>query len=300
MGDRISSYISKNIKCSFTNKNVLITGGNSGLGFELAKHFCLLGANIYLLIRNTEKGEQAKDVLLKEFPKANINLLQLDLASFDSIQKCVKEIKKIDVDAFINNAGVFRLPKGTTKDGFEIIMGTNYLGTQYLNDLLMPYFKSLPHPVKILFTTSITSRMTKLNLNDFFSNKNYKNLSVYGRSKVAINNMYFNYVDECQNSNIILSLSHPGGTYTPLIKKGFRNKVFQPIAKGFMKLAFHSPRKASLCDLYALSKDENIIVGPRGIAEISGYPKITKFKKNSNYIQSVELGRKFISEVANK
>lgn len=282
------TWIDKNIeKYNFQNKNVFITGGNSGIGFELAKQCAYLKANLFLLCRNIKKAEDAKLNILNEFPNTKISIIECDLASLKSIEKATEEIKKFDVDFFVNNAGVYRLPKGTkTNENLEIIMGTNFIGTYYLNSLLFPYFSSLNHKVKILFETSITSKFKKIKYNEFSEDFPYKPFKLYAKSKLGVN-CIFDYFVEKNAAYLSFSLAHPGATYTPLINKGYKNKIFRLAAKGFMKVFFHSPSKASLCLLKGLDIEANNKIGPRGLFEISGYPhlwKIREYKKTAEVI----------------
>lgn len=297
MNKKIINYLDKHISSRLEGKNIFITGGNSGVGLETAKECAYLGANLFLLCRNLAKAESAKNEILLEFPNTKVMLIKLDLASLKSIKDCVNEVKKYDVDIFINNAGVYRLPKGVTKDNFEITMGTNFIGTCYLNDLLNEYFVTLSHKVHVLFTTSITSKMSKINYNDFYSEKKYKYMTVYARSKVAINNLYFTYLEEKKDKNILYSLVHPGITYTPLITKGYRNKFFEKIASIFMRGVFHRCDKAALMNIYAINLNKSCMVGPRGLLGVSGYPHLTHFSKSSHSLECVEFGRNEIRKV---
>lgn len=296
MNQKILNYLNRYTTVKLNGKNVFITGGNSGIGLETAKECAYLGANIFLLCRNLAKAELAKEEILKEFPNTKITLISLDLASLQSVKECIEEVKKFDVDIFINNAGVYRLPKDVTKDNFEIIMGTNFIGTCYLNDLLNKYLLTLPHLVHVMFVTSITSKFNRINYNDFYSEKSYKYIKVYARSKVAINNLYFTYIEENKGKNIIYSLNHPGGTYTPLITKGYRNKGFEKVASVFMLIFFHHPDKAALTNIYAINLGKTSMVGPKGFIEISGWPHLTKFKRTHQYKKCVEIGRNEIKK----
>lgn len=300
MNNRITNWIEKHKINDLKDKNIFITGGNSGIGFELALQCAYLRANIFLLIRSLEKGEIAKQKIIKEYPEANVILISLDLASFSSIRKCVEEIKKYDVYAFINNAGIYRLPKQNTIDGLDITMGTNFIGPLLLNDLLMPYFVSLNHDVYVEFVTSVTAKMSKIDYSNFYMDKKYKSSKQYARSKIAINNMFFNYIEEYQDTNLYFSLVHPGGTYTPLIKKGYRNKVFEKAACAFMRLFFHAPNKAALCLLWPLIDNKKQIVGPRGLFELPGYPKCVKFKKDKQYKYCVSYARNEIERIGHR
>jgi len=294
MTEKNKKWIDRNITVNLKNKNVFITGANSGLGYELAKQCAYLGANVFMLVRNKQRGENAVKDILASYPNAKLNLLDLDLADFNSIENSANKIKEYDVDIFVNNAGVFRLPYSKTKNDLEITMGTNFIGTLYLNDLLQDYFGSLNHKVRVLFTGSLACLISRLNYNDFFSTKHYRLMKVYARSKIATHNMFFDFKENCKYKNIIFSLTHPGATYTPLISKGFTNKYFLPIGRAFMKLFFHTPEKAALTSLYAIEHEDVSVVGPRGFFEFSGYPHKSFFKKHKDFHKCTELGREII------
>lgn len=284
----------------FENKNVFITGGNSGIGFELAKYCARFNANIFLLCRNKERAFNAISEIKKESPNVKISFIELDLANFSSIENAAKEIMKYDIHYFVNNAGVFRLPYSKTVDGFEIVMGTNYLGTLYLTYLLLPYLLKLDHQVYDNFVSSITTKFSKINYNDFFMEKKYIPMKVYERSKIAINDLYKYLSEKYGNTNIVFSLSHPGGTYSPLIKKAYKVKAFETVAKGFMKATMHPPKKACLSILYALNSNANIVTGPRGLFELSGFPKISKLPYDKDYKKCVDIGMKYIKSRRDK
>jgi len=279
-----SNWIKKNIDNNIENKNVVITGSNSGIGLEACFYLASMNANIYMAVRNIERGKIAKDKILEKYPNTKIELLELDLASFDSINKFVEVIKTIDVDVFINNAGVYRIKNQVTKENFELVMGTNYIGTYYLNELLIPYFKTLNHEVKLMFTASLSNAFVKLDYDDFFNNKHPNNLiKTYANSKLAISTYFVFLYKKLSNSNIKVLLFHPGITYTPLVKKAYKSKLFGIIAYGFMRIFFHSSSKAALGIIYALN--DNIkagsYIGPRGLFNFSGYPTINKLTKKA-------------------
>lgn len=289
----ISKWLNNNIYVSLKDKTVFITGGNSGVGFATSECFLSLGAKIYLLVRDINKGEAAKEELLKEFPNGNIQILGLDLASFSSIRECVKEIKvkKIDIDILVNNAGVFRLPKSQTKDGLELTIGTNAVGTFLFNDLLKEYLISLKHRVDVVFTSSIVSKSAFIDYNDFFMDKNYNKMKVYKRSKLVVNEIYLYFLDEFKDTNVLCHLTHPGATYTPLIVKGYRNFFVRAGARLVLPIVFHKPIKACLSDLYVLNFDKSTMAGPRGLFSLSGYPKETKFKFIEDYNKTIDIIR---------
>ncbi|KFX94127.1 hypothetical protein V490_04502 [Pseudogymnoascus sp. VKM F-3557] len=122
-------------------KVILVTGGNNGLGKEtvlrLAKHNPKC---IYLGTRSLERGEKALNDIKTEAPDANIKLLQIDMASFASIESAVAVVKADyeRLDILVNNAGISNLPPDVTKDGYELQFGTNHMGHALLTKLLLP------------------------------------------------------------------------------------------------------------------------------------------------------------------
>ena len=291
MDKKYLNWINKNInKNEFKNKNIFITGGNSGIGLALAKYCAYLEANVFLLCRSKIKAESAIKEILESFPYSKVEFLPLDLASLNSIKECAELIKKYDVDMFINNAGVYHLPKSKTADGFEITMGTNFLGTYYLNNLLIPYFQNLGHTIKVCFVSSLTSKYAHIDVNDLFMDKKYNKMKIYSRSKQAMNCVYYHYVEK-NIKDIYFVLSHPGVAYTPLIKKGYKNNLFQSTAKCFMRLVFHSPEKAALSPLYGLALNKTCTIGPKHLFGAVGYPhkwKIKKYKKMTQVIEKAD------------
>ena len=246
-------------------------------------------------IRNIEKGKIAKEEILKEYPNTNIGILELDLSSLDSIHSFVNKVKekKIDIDIFYANAGVYHLPLSYTKDGFEMVMGTNCIGNYVLFNELYDYLRTLNHRVKYIFTTSLTSRTVKMNYNDFFMIKKYKKMKMYALSKLGTNQVYLYAINKCKNTNVLPLLMHPGITYTPLIKKAYKSKVFCMCANAFMVTIFHKVDKAALSSLYLASDNISTptFVGPRGIYQSSGYPKIHKLYRSSyrDYQKTIEV-----------
>ncbi len=126
-------------------KNVIITGGNSGLGFETAKK---IAANkdykIILACRNAEKGESAKQKIIAETGNENVESVSLDVSSLESVRAFAGEFagRGEKIYALVNNAGISSMGNsGVTKDGFDLVIETNYLGHFLLTQLLLPYIE---------------------------------------------------------------------------------------------------------------------------------------------------------------
>lgn len=141
----IKNWTTENIG-NLNGKNIIVTGGNSGLGFEAVKALSNKGAKVILACRNIEKGEQAKKSILEFDNKANIIVSKLDIADLDSIRQFSNQYKSDNthLDVLINNAGIMMPPYELTKDGFESQMGTNHLGHFALTGLLLDILKKTP------------------------------------------------------------------------------------------------------------------------------------------------------------
>ena len=117
-----------------TGRTAVITGANTGLGFETAKALAAKGAHVVIAVRNTDKGKQAAAQM-----SGDVEVQELDLTSLDSISSAADALKGRyeRIDLLINNAGVMTTPKGTTADGFELQFGTNHLGHFAFTGLLL-------------------------------------------------------------------------------------------------------------------------------------------------------------------
>lgn len=119
-------------------RTFIITGGNSGLGFETAKRILSAENRVILACRNIEKGNSAAEQLKKERCCDNIEVQELDLASLKSIRSFAERMKGRSIYALDNNAGISGMKTGITEDGIDIVFQSNYLGHFLLTDLLLP------------------------------------------------------------------------------------------------------------------------------------------------------------------
>ena len=283
------------------DKTVLITGANSGIGFKTTEVCLYLGAHVIMVCRNQKNADEAKDKLLKEYPNAKIDLLTIDLASFASIDSFVDNIveNKIDFDVFVNNAGVFHKPGEKTADGLEEVLGVNYFGVYYLTEKLLPYLESLTHEVVYVTTISMVHKTAKkINYNDFFFEKKYKNVPVYARSKLCLAKYTYYLSQKYKETNIKFIMTHPGISMTPLGLNAY-GKVIRGMAKAVSGL-FNSPEKSALALFYALSHNVSAgtIVGPTKLFGGWGYPKVNKTVKKvkEGAEELIEFSEKIIKE----
>ena len=188
--DKTKKWLNANCNISLKGKTILVTGANSGVGFKTAEIAVYLGADVILACRNRDRAAEARLALLRDYPEAAVTVMHLDLASLSSIDAFVEEIQssKADIDAIVNNAGVFRQPGKKTTDGFDLVIGTNYIGTYYLTERLLSYLSALPHEVVYVNTISIIHKIAKVDYEDFYyeREKRYPTFPVYARSKLCL------------------------------------------------------------------------------------------------------------------
>ena len=143
------------------NKNIIVTGANSGLGLEVSRYLLFLKANLIMACRNEEKANKIKNQLLNEFPNSHIEVIKYDQASLSSIENFVNFIKDKKIDGLICNAGVYYPKKDMkTVDGFELTVGTNFIGTHYLLELLDK--KLTNEKTNVVIVNSLTAINSKL------------------------------------------------------------------------------------------------------------------------------------------
>lgn len=174
-----------------TDKIALVTGGNSGLGYQTVKALALKGAKVYLASRDLTKGEKAKSEILTANPALDIEVLKLDLASIKSIENAVSEIKSRHnhLDFLINNAGIMAMPYRETEDGFESQFGVNHLGHWVLTSALLPLLLASEKSRVITVSSTARHMARKITDGDFNFKANYSPWGSYGHSKLA--NYYF-------------------------------------------------------------------------------------------------------------
>lgn len=256
-----------------TGKIVIVTGCASGIGLETASVLASKNATIIMAVRNLEKGETAQNLIKKNFPTADIRIMELDLASLSSVIAFTEKFKLAfsRLDLLINNAGVMIPPYQKTTDGFELQMGTNHLGHFALTGILIDLIKSTKES-RIVNVSSMAHKAGNINFNDLnWEKRKYKKWGAYGDSKIA--NLYFTFSLqkrlEKEKSHIIVAAAHPGYTATKLQR---HMGVFSVLKHVFAQ----SIPMGALPTLYAATakdvKSGNFF-GPSGFMEIKGYPK---------------------------
>ena len=206
-----------------SGKIAIVTGANSGIGFEAAKALAAKGAHVVMACRNMEKGEKAVDDIRAATPAAQLALKQLDLADLGSVRTFAADYQAqhSQLHMLINNAGVMALPYRTTEDGFEMQFGTNHLGHFALTGLLLPTLFATPGS-RIVTVSSMAHQMGTIQFDDLGWEKSYSKWRAYGMSKLA--NLLFTYELQrkltAAGADTIAVAVHPGYSATNLQTAG--------------------------------------------------------------------------------
>ena len=176
-----------------TGRNVIVTGANSGVGFESAIEFARHGSRTVIACRSHTRGEKALDRVKREVPNANVELMMLDLGDLGSIERFVGEFSQAheQLHSLINNAGIMATPFRKTASGFESQFGTNHLGHFALTAKLMPLLLAAPSS-RVVNVSSLAHRGERIDFDALrFERNGYNRWRAYGRSKLA--NLLFTY-----------------------------------------------------------------------------------------------------------
>ena len=215
-----------------TGKLAIVTGANSGLGFGLTGRLAAAGAEVVMAVRNLEKGEAARNLLLAANPAARLRLERIDLASLASVAAFgdARLSEGRPVDILLNNAGVMMPPeRETTDDGFELQFESNYLGHYALTGRLLPLLRAAEAP-RVTSLSSFMAYFGRYDWDDLQSVK-YSPVRSYGLSKLAM----LSFARELQARSdangwgLLSDAAHPGFTRTNLQTSGpRRGKTVRP------------------------------------------------------------------------
>jgi NAD(P)-dependent dehydrogenase (short-subunit alcohol dehydrogenase family) len=271
-----------------TGRTAVITGANTGLGFETAAALAGRGARVVLAVRNLEKGKQATARITAATPGAEVELQELDLTSLESVRAAAAQLRSDHdrIDLLINNAGVMYTPKSTTKDGFELQFGTNHLGhfafTGLLLDRLLPVAGS-----RVVTVSSMGHRIrAAIHFDDLQWERGYSRVGAYGQSKLA--NLLFTYELQrrlAPHGTTIAVAAHPGGSNTELMRNLPRlvaavSSLVEPLMQDADLGALPTLRAAT--DPAVLGGQ---YFGPDGFQEIRGYPKVVASSAQSHDLE---------------
>ena len=206
-------------------KLAVVTGANSGIGWDTALELARAGAEVILTARTRAKGQDAVDRIRYELPQARVRFELLDLASQRSVRAFAAKVNgEAKLDLLVNNAGVMRLPRRqVTEDGFEMQLGTNYFGPFALTMLLLPALERSPSPrVTTVSSGAANMGLKKINFDDLQWEKSYGPWKAYCQSKLADLMLMLELARRSKAAGIRLvsNAAHPGYARTNLQTSG--------------------------------------------------------------------------------
>jgi NAD(P)-dependent dehydrogenase (short-subunit alcohol dehydrogenase family) len=280
-------------------RTVVITGGNTGLGYQLARVLAGRGARVIIACRDRDKARRAvaemataarrsqQAIGMRDGPTPDLHVVQLDLSRLASVRDAAAELTSRFpvVDVLINNAGVMMTPYTRTEDGFELQLATNHLGHFAFTGLLLGNLAQSPAGARVVTVSSLMHRRGSINFDDLMWEHGYNRSAAYARSKLA--NLLFAY--ELQRRlasaglNIISLAAHPGYSSTgltrnmsPLLRAGSR--AVEPVIA-------QKPELGALPLLRAATDPKAAgaqYYGPGNLLETKGHPKLVKSSGRSH------------------
>ncbi|SDR32216.1 oxidoreductase [Pseudovibrio sp. Tun.PSC04-5.I4] len=268
---------------SLEGKLYVITGGNSGIGFEAARMLSEAGGDVVIACRNTEKGTAAQKALQAR-SKSKIGLVHLDLSDLTSVRRAAEFVlpRYTRIDGLINNAGIMQTPQLKSVDGYELQLATNHLGHFLWAGLLKPNVEAAEG--RFVIVASLVHKMGKINFDDLMLRKSYAPMRAYGQSKLAT----LMFALELQRrlteagSKSFVAAGHPGYSATHLQSTGptglmnqaykVMNKFFaQPAMKGALPTVLAAAGLEAEPGGYYGPQKRMETVGPVGEAQIASH-----------------------------
>lgn len=266
----------------------VITGANSGLGFDTARVLAQRGARVVMAVRDTAKGEAAAARIRDAAPTADVTVHKLDLGSLASVRAAAEELGSTypRIDLLVNNAGVMYPPKEVTADGFELQFGTNHLGHFALTGLLLNNLLSVDGSRVVVVASVAHNILAKIDFDDLqWERRRYNRVAAYGQSKLA--NLMFAYELQrrlaAADAKTIAVAAHPGVSDTELIRHVPGNSL--PGVRLISGMLLNSAEMGALATLRAAT-DPTVTggqyYGPDGFRELRGYPKLVSSSNQSH------------------
>ncbi|KAA0110801.1 SDR family NAD(P)-dependent oxidoreductase [Mycolicibacterium sp. P1-5] len=266
----------------------IVTGSNTGLGFDTARVLAQRGARVVMAVRDTAKGHAAAGQIKRVAPSAEVTVHKLDLGSLTSVREAAAELGSAypRIDLLINNAGVMYPPKQTTADGFELQFGTNHLGHFALTGLLLNNLLPVDGSRVVVVASVAHDIRAKIAFDDLqWERRRYERVASYGQSKLA--NLMFAYELQrrlaAAQAKTIAVAAHPGVSNTELIRHVPGSSL--PGVKLVSGLLLNSPELGALATLRAATDPTATggqYYGPDGFRELRGHPKLVSSSKQSH------------------
>lgn len=253
-------------------RTVIVTGANTGIGFETALALAQKGARVVLACRNAEKGQEAVARIAAERPAGTAELAALDLSDLDSVAAFADSFLAANdrLDLLVNNAGVMVPPFGRTKQGFETQLGTNHLGHFSLAARLLPLVRRTPG-ARVVVVSSSVHHAGSIHFDDLnYARRRYRAFAAYCQSKLA-NLLFAKELRERLaqgGGDTRVTAAHPGWTATDLQRTMGVARLFNPLLAMTVKDGCLPTLRAATDP----AADSGSYWGPSRLFELNGPP----------------------------
>jgi NAD(P)-dependent dehydrogenase (short-subunit alcohol dehydrogenase family) len=271
-----------------TGRVAVVTGSNTGIGYEAAAVLADHGAHVVLAVRNLDKGKAAIETIKAASPRADVALQELDLSALDSVRAAADALRSAypRIDLLVNNAGVMYTPKQTTKDGFEMQFGTNHLGHFALTGLVLDHLLPVQGS-RVVTVSSVGHRIrAAIHFDDLQWEHSYNRVAAYGQAKLA--NLLFSYELQrrltAKGAPTIAVAAHPGFSDTELTRYVVP-ALLRPAERLLAPLLAQPAAMGALPTLRAATDPTargGQYYGPDGLGEVRGHPKLVKSSGQSH------------------
>ena len=255
-----------------SGRAAIVTGANTGIGFETARALARKGAEVTLACRNLDKGRAAMQRIIEETPDAIVSVETLDLADLRSVQDFARryEIGHDRLDLLILNAGVMVPPEGKTAQGFELQLGINHLGHFALTRMLLPLVQAA-RDGRVVVLSSGAAQLGTIDFDDLnFEKRGYSAGLAYNQSKLA-NQLFARELQRrlrLAGSSVRVTAAHPGWTQTDLARTSRITAILGPLF-GMKTPKGALPTLRAATDPNANGGD---YYGPGGFLQLRGWP----------------------------
>ncbi len=252
-----------------SGKAFLVTGANTGLGYETALELAKKSAHVILAGRSEQKLTEASARIAALVPSAQLDIAVVDLNSIEAVKSFANSFVQSGkpLDVLINNAGIMFPPPSHSADGFEAQFGVNFIGHYVLTALLFPVLKKSAHG-RVVTLSSMAHRNGKIDFDNLKLEKPYDKFREYGQSKVA--DLIFSFElqrrIDAHGGDVISAACHPGVSKTELLRTD-KPEMIETVA-------YMDANQGAFSTLFAATEamEEFTYIGPDGEGEVNGYP----------------------------
>ncbi|XP_057490374.1 uncharacterized protein LOC130776234 [Actinidia eriantha] len=211
----------EDMKTSIEGKNCIVTGANSGIGLAMAESLASRGANVYMVCRNKERGENARSKIQSVTGNQNVYLEVCDLSSVNDIKSFTSRLssKDVPINVLVNNAGLLEHNRVTTSEGYELNFAVNVLGTYTMTELMLPLLEKAAPDARVITVSSGGMYTAPLNTDLQYSSGQFDGVEQYGRNKRVQVALTEKWAEMHKDKGIGFYSMHPGWAETPGVAK---------------------------------------------------------------------------------